>query len=435
MSTEKMELPSEDWIGFFKNHFGPSMMWALLGIGSSHIVLAPTFGASFGLFAIWAISFIFLVKYGAWALGIRYNYTVGKDLIAGYKDLPGPGNWALWASAFVVLIAVVLNTAAVGMAGAAVVAALSSVGQLGAFIVIVVVSTLLVAGTNYTFLERFLFLFIVLFVFLMVLSLLVGLPSMAVVTETTFAVPALLESPFLPVFAAAAGLTPTLINSSLFLSSWSLTKNQGARHDDVEDSQASEYEDYISAWLKTGLKDFRIGYLLSYLLMVILATLAASVLYPGLPEGDIAAALGEIFGESFGQWAFYVMMVGAFAALWSTVIASLDGGARVFVNILSELEIDVAPDRTRRLLVVLFALLSAVPVVVLGQTPTVLIVAFGTAGLLIEVFIYPANLYLVYNHVPEKFRPSSGWLAYYIVAIVCFVGLAVLGGLSQVGIL
>lgn len=34
----RLEFPNEDWGGFFKKHFGPSMLWALLGIGGSHIV-------------------------------------------------------------------------------------------------------------------------------------------------------------------------------------------------------------------------------------------------------------------------------------------------------------------------------------------------------------------------------------------------------------
>jgi len=428
-------MPQEDWIGFFKHHFGPSILWALLGIGASHIVLAPTMGAMFGVFAVWALAFIFIVKYGAWSLGIRYNYTVGKDLLEGYKDLPGPGNWALWLSAAAILIAGVLNTAALGMAGAAFAAAITPVTQLQAFVVMVVAAVLLVVGTNYDMLERFLLSFVALFVLLMILGITMGPPPASVIAETTFAVPALLEPPFLPVFAGAAGLVPTLIISSLMLSSWSLTKNQGAQHESVQDAAAPEHEAYISAWLETGLKDFRIGYLFSFLLMAIMALLAANVLYPTMPEGGIAQALGGIFEETYGRWAFYVVLVAAFAALWSTVITALDGSGRVLWRISNELGYEYPAERTRQIIVAVLGVASAIPVLIFGQTPVVLVVALGTFGIIVEVFVYPSNLYLVYNEVPEKFRPSRSWLAYYGVAIVIFVGLAILGGLSQAGVL
>ncbi len=66
---EGLTYPSRDWRGFFREHFGPSMLWALIGIGVSHIVLAPTLGATFGLFAVWVFGLIYLAKYGAWELG------------------------------------------------------------------------------------------------------------------------------------------------------------------------------------------------------------------------------------------------------------------------------------------------------------------------------------------------------------------------------
>jgi hypothetical protein len=113
--AKDLDYPASDWKGFFKKHFGPSMLWALISIGGSHIVLAPTLGGHFGLLAIWMFGLIYLVKYGAWELGIRYNYGAGGNPIEAYDQLPGPKNWALWLTIGIFTIAYTGLVAAVGV--------------------------------------------------------------------------------------------------------------------------------------------------------------------------------------------------------------------------------------------------------------------------------------------------------------------------------
>lgn len=433
---DKLEYPDESWTGFLKNHFGPSIVWALLGIGGSHIVLGPTMGSLFGLFAIWLVTLIFLVKYGAWSLGIRYNYTVGKDLITGYKDLPGPKNWALWLSALVILTAVIVNTAAIGLSGAAFLLMYLPLSLIEAYALLIILTVLLVAGTNYSMLERILMSFIIIFVVLIVLGALLGPPSADVIAETTFDVPDLLTSPYLVVFAGAAGLMPTLISSSLFLSSWSLTKNVGLKDPRAANLAEEEYDEFVSSWLRTGLRDFRIGYLFSYVFLIAMVVLAANVLYPGVPgDQDIEIAIAEIFTETYGEWAFHIVIIGALAALWSTVITALDGGSRAILKILDEMNVSPGHNQERRILVVVLAVLSALPVMIVGQVPVTLVVLLGVLGLVLEVYIYPANLYLVLNKVPEKHRPSRQTIILYLTAIGIFALFAILGAAEQAGIL
>jgi len=46
-------------------------------------------------------AFIYVAKYGAWELGIRYNYGVGGNPVEAYDQLPGPKNWMQWFTVFV----------------------------------------------------------------------------------------------------------------------------------------------------------------------------------------------------------------------------------------------------------------------------------------------------------------------------------------------
>ncbi|MDY6779873.1 MAG: divalent metal cation transporter, partial [Halobacteria archaeon] len=81
--ASSLSFPDETWSGFLRNHFGPSVLWALLSIGSSHVILAPTVGARYGIFGVWLFVLVYSVKWGGWELGIRYNYGKGKNPVEG----------------------------------------------------------------------------------------------------------------------------------------------------------------------------------------------------------------------------------------------------------------------------------------------------------------------------------------------------------------
>ncbi len=130
------------------------MLWALIGIGASHIVLAPTLGGTFGLFAVWLFALIYLAKYGAWELGIRYNYGVGGNPVEAYGDLPGPNNWMQWFTVAVFLVAYAGITAAVGMSTAAFVEALTPLSFPQAFVALVGLAGVLVLFTRYSLREN-----------------------------------------------------------------------------------------------------------------------------------------------------------------------------------------------------------------------------------------------------------------------------------------
>ena len=225
-----LEYPSAGWTGFFKNHFGPSMLWALISIGGSHIVLGPTMGATFGLFALWVFAFIYLAKYGAWELGIRYNYGVGGNPVEAYDQLPGPKNWMQWYTVIVFAVFYIGITTGVGMSTAALVAPLVPLSVPQLFAVLVGGAGILVFFTRYSLLEKILIGFTVALGLLLVLGAIVGPPSTAVATDTLFSVDLSGERlvVFVALFAAAAGFAPTGFSTSVLIGSWSMAKGEGA---------------------------------------------------------------------------------------------------------------------------------------------------------------------------------------------------------------
>ncbi len=437
--------PDRDWGGFFKNHFGPSMLWALISIGGSHIVLAPTLGATFGLFAVWMFLLIYVAKYGGWELGIRYNYGVGGNPIEAYRDLPGPKNWALWLTLFIFTVMYAGITAAVGMSTAALSTALLPFGPtIGPFQTIVVVyatliavATGLVLFSRYSLLEKILAGFTVALGILIVLGAIAGPPTGTI--QTAFDVPDLTGPMFVVLFAAAAGFAPTGHSTSILIGSWSMAKGEGASElrEKGLNPEDEAYHDYVRAWIETGRRDFNIGYAFSFVIALSMILLAVNVLYPE-PLGDegFEIALASLLGESFGEWSFYAMVIGAFAALYSTVITLLDGASRAASDILplaTENE-DLDRERVRRIVVVWLALATVVPIAYIGALPVSLIVWIAALMAVVEVFFYPANWYVVEKHLPEPFRPSTTWKVYYVITIGIVVLFGAMGAAAELGI-
>ncbi|WP_049900203.1 Nramp family divalent metal transporter [Natrinema sp. J7-1] len=437
-----LEYPEQDWRGVFREHFGPSMLWALISIGGSHIVLAPTLGGTFGLVAIWMFGLIYAAKYGAWELGIRYNYGAGANPIEAYDQLPGPKNWALWVTILVFTGMYTFITASVGMSTAAFVAALTPewVTAPIAYVVFVGGAGLLVVVSRYSLLETALIAFTIALGLLVLLGVIVGPPAGDIVLETAFTVPDPTGPVFVGLFAAAAGFAPTGFSTSILIGSWSMAKGDGASELEERglDPDDPKHHDYIRAWIRTGRRDFNIGYAFSFLLIVAMVMLASNVLYPEPPtDTNLAVAIGSILSDSFGEWSSYAMLLGGFAALYSTVITLLDGAARATGDILPmALENDdIDSERVRKLVVVGVVAVSSAMVLALGEVPVTLLLSVAAVLAVTEIFFYPANWYVVEKNLPDPFRPSRVWHAYYVVSLLLVLLFGAMGAAGRLGVI
>lgn len=437
-AADNLTYPAESWSGFFKEHFGPSMLWALISIGGSHIVLAPEIGATFGLFAVWMFVLIYAAKYGAWELGIRYNYGIGGNPVEAYDQLPGPKNWMQWFTVLVFAVFYIAITGAVGMSTAALVVGITngalSVSQ--AFVIFVGGAGVLVFISRYGLLEKILVGFTVALGVLLVLGAIVGPPSGEVIAETTFGVPDLTSPLFIGLFAAAAGFAPTGFSTSVLIGSWSMAKGEGAGQlrEQGLDPENEAYHDYIAAWIKTGRRDFNIGYAFSFILIVAMILLSTNVLYPDPPgDANFAIAVGNILQESFGPWSYWAMMVGAFAALYSTVITLLDGASRATSDVLPmALDNDeLSSERIRKFVVAGITIVASIIVWILGNIPVTFILFIAAILALTEILFYPANWYVVKKNLPEPFHPSRTWIAYYVVSLLLVLLFGIMGAIIR----
>ncbi|MFV1987382.1 MAG: Nramp family divalent metal transporter [Gemmatimonadota bacterium] len=353
-SLESLELPSmrpRDLLA----HFGPGMILMMTGIGTSHLVTAPTAGGRFGYALLWALPVAYVFKYYGFEMAFRFTNATGKSLLEAYST--AWRKWPLWY-----VLVTTLIQCAVGQAGRLIAAA---------------------AVLYYLFTEVLGF-----GVSLQIYALLLGLLSVVVILKGRYAIvetsakvlagvlvvstlavyfvqPAplaemghffLVEIPdgSWLVIAAFLGLLPTGIDVSLQASEWGKAKRAGMSRvrprlekagviprfdpfngsvDDltVDVSKLPPHaREYCRRWFRIGMWDFRVGHVVSFVLGAIFLLLAAVWLYPSPVEGR--AVMGEIAGIftlSVGPWMMGIFIVGALAATFSTAFNYFDGWPRI----------------------------------------------------------------------------------------------------------
>ena len=106
---EHLELPKTDVRSLIR-HFGPGMVLMMTGIGTSHLVTAPTAGGRFAFALLWCLPLAYIFKYYGFEMAFRFTNATGKSIMEAYGT--AWKKWPLWY----VLITTVIQCA-VGQAG------------------------------------------------------------------------------------------------------------------------------------------------------------------------------------------------------------------------------------------------------------------------------------------------------------------------------
>ena len=152
-----------------------------------------------------------------------------------------------------------------------------------------------------------------------------------------------------------------------------------------------------------------------------------------IEDANFAFALGQVLSDSFGEWSFWAMIVGGFAALYSTVITLLDGASRATSDILPMVleERQPDPERVRRAVIVGTVVVSSAAVLALGNIPVTFVVTVAAILAVTESLFYPANWYVVKENLPAEFQPSRRWVAYYALSLTAVVIFGIMGAAAQ----
>ena len=385
---------------------GPGILFAAAAIGVSHVVQSTRAGAVYGLAMVALIAVIGIVKYPAIRFGSQYTAATGKSLPENYID---QGWWAVSLYLVTQLLTVwfVLAAIAVTTAGLVLTVFDLAMGPVALTGWLMAGTALLLTIGHYRWLER------VGKALVFVLVVMVVIAAGAAVPKIDWSVGNFaferIDVPVLLFVVAMAGWLPTPVDASILTSVWTSAKLK-ASGTGITSTDARF--------------DFNLGYVTAMVLAVGFLLLGVAVMHePGIAPRDsppeFAAQVIALFTETVGGWSFYLIGAAAIAAMFSTLLAAMDGYPRQFAYAFAGLRGTEAPRWFVPALVWACALGSYLLLAALLTSFTRFIDLTTTLGFVM------APIYAFLNHramtgaeVQEAYRPSRGLRLWSLVSLV-----------------
>jgi Mn2+/Fe2+ NRAMP family transporter len=392
---------------------GPGLLYAGAAVGVSHIVQSTRAGADYGYILLVAVLLAHIFKYPFFEMGPRYAAATGKSLVQGYAKT---GKWALYTVSLLTISTMFTIQAAVTIVTAGLAQKITGINleswQWSA--IILAVCFLFLYKGAFNILDN---LMKVIMVVLAVTTLIaLGSSFYAVVPQDTAFMKdfSLFNSMDVMFLIAFIGWMPAPLDISIWHSIWSL--------ENFEKNKA------IST-IKEALFDFKIGYWGTAILAGCFLILGANILY-GTPtvlsaNGAVyAGQLIDMYGNSIGQWSYWIIAIAAFTTMFSTTITCLDAQPRVLTALWREIKESgktINQTDSKKQYRSLLVLLAAGTIIILAffvanmkQMVTVATsISFLTAPLLAWI-----NYKTVFGQLPIVYQPPK-WLK--VLAIVGLV--------------
>lgn len=421
---------------------GPGITWMAAGAGGAgELLFPPRIGSLYGYAFVWALLAAIILK---WAINRevgRFAVCSGGSLLDGFRQLPGPGPWAIWL--IVLPQAVVAVTAIAGLAGAAATAlTLLLPGSNTLWMALVLGSTtaFLLKGryglleTTATFLALGLALIGIITaisVFPQTSVLLAGLrPALPPQTDYQEIVPWLSF-----ILAGSAGIT--------WYSYWIPAKGYGAAplkqatgqlvkaRDLPEDQQIK-----LQGWIRQMTLDNTLGVLGGFLIVSAFLILGAELLQPrGLvpEEKKVAEVLAQMMQQQWGAFGYWIMVSGVLVGFLATTLTNQDGWTRLLANgtciLLASTQIRGRVRNERFLqkgILLVLATIAPIGLYVFFGEPVVLLQVAGVIEALHLPLIVALTLYLNKTLLPDNLKPSVASRLLTWLAMLFFLGFSAL---------
>lgn len=302
----------------FIKTFGPGLLFASAAIGTSHLILATQGGAHFGLQMGWIILIALAIKYPFFEYGPRYAIATGESLLSAYLK---QGRWALMS--FLIIIACTMFTV-VGAVGAASAGLLQTIMKWHGVDMRMLTAVFFLATAVMLIVGRFKLLDIFikgisLALFVAVLTAFVAVIIKGPVDKViNFSPSPLMGDEGLLIIIGILGWMPVGLEASAFSSLWTIKKMETTGYRPT---------------LKESLLDFNMGYGLTSLLAFLFLVIGAFTVYgtgikiAGSPV-IFSEKLIQVFTNHIGKWSSSFIAIGAFGAIYGTLITAWDAFAR-----------------------------------------------------------------------------------------------------------
>jgi manganese transport protein len=411
------QLAPTHWLGILKQ-LGPGLIISAVIVGSGELIVTPKLGADVGFTLLWFIILGCLIKVFVQIELGRFAISQGMTTLEAMNSVPGPRlvvSWLVWIWALM-FIALIFQVA--GMVGG-----LASVFSLAGAPLSPPMLAVAVGGSCA--------LLLVLGRYRMVESLSTALVAIFTVT-TLVAVGALQTTPYaitgsqlasgftfhLPAkfttAFAAFGVIGVGASELVYYPYWCLEKGYAQNVGPREPSPA--WRTRALGWIRILRIDAWVSCALYTAATLSFYLLGAAVLHAkGLvvENTQMIATLSHMYRETFGQWSFWLFLLGAFAVLYSTVFGATASNARLLADALSLfglVRFRTPEDRVRWVKIGCVALPVAFTTVFLavGEPVTLVFVGALAQGLMLP-FLAFAALYFRYKRTDPALRPGAAW--------------------------
>ncbi len=383
-----------------KYAFGPGLILAAAAIGVSHLVQSTRAGAEFGFTLIWAVALANISKYPFLEFGPRYTITMGESIIDGYQKL---GKWALWTFTGFTMLTMCVVQAAVTIVTASLAAELTGI-TLSPLIwsaIILTICILILEGGQYSALDKAIKIIIVVLSISTLIAVIVAFANTGSAPRPE--APTIWTVGGVSFLIALMGWMPILIDASAWHSLWILERIKQTK---------------VTPTLKESLTDFNVGFIGAAFMALGFLSLGALILFGtgedfAISGSQFATKLISLYTDTLGDWAYVIIVICAFTAMFSTTLTVTDAYPRTISYILNlNYPKDSKPTFTKSYRGTLI-IISAISVLVLylAGSQFIFMVDLATTMSFLSgpVFAYINYKLIFSDHFPEDQKPAT-WL-------------------------
>lgn len=419
-------------------YLGPGLVISAAVIGSGELITTTALGAKAGFVLLWLVIISTAVKVWVQLELAQWTILSGKPALEGYGHV---GPRLIGRAGWINLLWILMDFAKVlqrgGIIGGAVASLsimlpvfgepLSSPSLIFWTIVSLAVVISLLVTNKYSIVEKFSVAAVIIFT-VSTVGLAVALPftdfaytSADVIEGLTFAIPA----GTLGFAVAMFGITGVGADEMTTYTYWCLEKGY-ARYTGPNDG-TEERARRARGWISVMRTDVLVSWIVSTVCTMSFYVIGAAILHPqGLvPEGnDMITTLSSMYSSVMGETGHWIFLIGAFAVLFSTFIASSASVPRLWTNTVSILgAFDWTNVRTRsriiRVLTIVFPIIWALSYLII-QSPVIMVQIGGVASGVFLVAVVIAVWYLRSREVPTEFKSN-----HFFTVMLVFASLAI----------
>mgnify|MGYP000692494211 CR=1 FL=1 len=390
---------------------GPGLIFAGASIGVSHLVMSTKSGAIYGYGLIWALLIVHVFKYPFFQYGPRYATATGESLIDGYKKL---GNWVLITYFIIAFISMFTIQAAVTIVTAGLAINLFGItdNPVNWSIIITVICVLILILGRYKLLDNMMKVIIVVLTITTITSVVfAGFKTGTPIEFTQILPKGTIEIGFLIAFL---GWMPSPLDLSVIHSLWAIEKKNETKTFNT----------------KKSILDFNIGYVATIFLGVCFVSLGYFVMFGtgktfSASAGGFAQQLIDLYTQSIGNWAYYIIAIAAFITMFSTTLTTLDASPRALAKVF-ELSF---PTKFKKGYWFWIVLLAAGTILILQyfmENMSQLVFVATVLSFLTAPFFAITNFILISSkHTPKEWRPSLAMKILSYLGIFFLIGFSV----------